>query len=392
MEEREPELPEENRGFRQLIVDVKPRGERKEPIVNTLMPEMPKIIPLNFERRPMDSGRKIRFPDMVDSEEVKENRMPIITEITKIIPIRIEKEESEIPQAPANEISQPKNTETEKFHPGPRPFPIPINAILDMIFRGIRPLMGNRAHSMPIPIDIKIERIEKPMGLMTPPFIKTFEIIKKESSNPFDEAPNNESEKADVENDETQKDSTEAKVEPVEEFDKEEKNSSPVPVEGQDEQEKETEANEPSSFEDQAFLPNGQGRGARVFPIPQALKEVEELFSIFESKLDKNIEGEVPVGSSLTVMDDDKESENPENRQERFMEHPKPILNFFPISAGGVMKPFIPMMPKAQPEARSLKLLPVQNTESHTDEPWSPPVVNIEENRPHSKAAAQPVQ
>lgn len=415
LENREPEFVEENRAFRPLTVDVRPRGQRREPIANTLMPEISKIIPLNFERRPVDNGRKIRFPEIIESEEVRENRMPIITEITKIIPIRLEKEEPELrdsPILPLNPNVPPKNMDIpeiklEKIPP--RPFPIPINAILDMIFKGIRPLMGNRGHPFPIPIDIKIERIEnKPLGFMGPPFLKKFEIIKKEESSLEEKSPNSQleeekNENENEENDDNEKEMVEAKVERVEVFDRENENGQaiPIPADAQDpqvykleEQEKQPEANEQSSFEDQAFLPNGQGRGARVFPIPQLFKEAD-IFSVFDAKPDKNAEPEVeiaeaPVESSINVanVDNERALEGANNRQGRVLNFPNPILNFFPIQGEKIMKPII-MKPEPlnfAPESRLLKLYPVSDAGMKNEE-MKPQVAdaNMEETRPHCK-------
>ncbi|KAK6630700.1 hypothetical protein RUM44_002869 [Polyplax serrata] len=404
--EREPDFVE-NRAFRPLTVDVRPRGQSREP----MLPEISKIIPFNYERRPMDSGRKIRFPDMTDSEEVRENRLPIITQITKIIPIRLEKAESQKPEQQMDETPMnvpQKNEEVPEIKlekMSPRPFPIPINAILDMIFKGIRPLMGNRGHPFPIPIDIKIERIEnKPMGLFDNPF----KMIKMEEENSAEEEEEEsqpqqaEDKNEQEEEDETEKDgAVEAKVERVEVFNEEQENGHPIPIpaDAQDPQvfkleeqnKKSSQGNDQSSFDEQAFLPNGQGRGARVFPIPQIMKEAE-IFSVFDAKVDqaKNAEtAEVPVESSMTVSngENEKVQDGAEQRQGRFMDYPPtPILNFFPISENKAAAKEVKPEPVnfVTPQARSLKLYPVTDSAVKSEEVKPEmPESSVEETRPH---------
>ena len=394
VENREPNFIEENRNFRPITVDVRPRGQRREPMVNTLMPELPKVFPLNFERRPVDNGRKIRFPDMIDSEEVRENHLPIITEITKIIPIKLEKEDFEedtpiIPLAPNSESKNIDTPEIKIEKMPPRPFPIPINAILDMIFKGIRPLM-NRNNPFPIPVDIKIERIEnKPMGLMGPlglPFFKKFEVIRKEPGSPLDDESQNSplEEKNENEDMENEKSMVEAKVERVEMFDRDNEHPIPIPADAQDQQifkveqqEKEPEANEQSPFEEQAFLPNGQGRGTRVFPIPQAMKE-SEIFSVFDAKNEKNGETEEEASSVAPHMEKNKENDDiANNREGRFMDLPSSIFDIFQLPGSKALKPAQKSM-KAFPE--------VPEVDVKTEE-LKPPMAdaNIEENRPHCK-------
>lgn len=390
-----------------------PSAEMKAPLpFNRPEPRIVRMFPLFDEpRRPAmpPNGRRIRFPDSSESEEVEENRIPIITEITKIIPIRIEREESKInpmPLIPLSSKPELKNDVDNKLEKLPeRPFPIPINAILDMIFRGIRPLMGNRPH-VPVPIDIKIERIEnKPFDGL--PIIKKLEILEKEPMGESQDVEDREESseapeqnplelddaKKSQESEDPEKDIVEAKVERVEIFDKEEENTHPIPIpaDAQDAQifklegETQTEAKEPISFENRAFLPNGQGRGARVFPIPQQMREAE-IFSVSDARSNKNMD--IKVESSFAVVDDKNKAQ--EGRQARVMTFSEGGINVFPIPEGRAMNPLaVQTTPQLQSQtftvndARSVQLYPVEASREETEAQPQAEAANAEESRPH---------
>lgn len=385
-------------------------------------PEMIRMIPLNIEnRRPFSAARRIRFPEPKDSEESEENRLPMITEITKIIPIRIENEGPRINRIPIIPLGQQlenrgpqiksiEEVDNKVDKMTNKPLPIPINAILDMIFRGIRPLMAGRGQSFPIPIDIKIERIEdKPLDGVTEKstILEKFHIFEKESQNQGEINRSQESQEnpkpsslmvEDVDKMENNqekdvkgnKDVMEAKVERVEVFDKEADNTHPIPIpaDAQDPQifkieEKnfQPDGKDEESWENPSFLPNGQGRGARVFPIPQQIREAE-IFSVLDARSGKDMSIEIPMESSFSLETPTKPvSQRTEGRQGRVMEFSHPVegeVNLFPLPEGRAMKPLaVQTAAGVQPQtftindARSVRLYPVSavNQEAEDTKP-----------------------
>lgn len=237
-------------------------------------------------------GRRIRFPD---SE-------PEGMSITRIIPIRLEKDSEE----------DNSNGVEEK-----RPLPIPINAIMDMVFKTIRPFAGRQPY--PVPIDIKIERIEnRPMMENSSESEESHE-----EGQEGQEGQDSQEEGEQMNMEEKPEDRGEAKVQQVEIVEKEgdDTHAIPIPADAQDIQVfKQEDKPEEEEWQGRAFLPNGQGRGG-VFPIPQTMPEAQ-IFTVSDARAG------VPVAASFDVA---PKEETPRETRVLNLGQPEGEVNLFPV-------------------------------------------------------------
>lgn len=323
------------------------------------------MIPLQIE-----TGKRIRFPDAKESAEMVENRLPVVAEITKITPVVGPK---------TNSISG-ENPEEAGDGDG-KPFPLPIDAILEAIFKGIGPLATDGASS---PIDVKIERIEAEPArgsLVGKPLVfEKFEIAEKDSKPSGDgESRENPEPSTLMLNEERKEKSSSAEPEAAENGEGTPA-PSPAPTPSPEMETKGNEEN-PGALLDRAFLPDGRGRGARVFPIPRQLAEAE-IFSVSDARADKSDNVQIPVEFSVSVKDPENlPIRAAEERRGRTLNFDRPVegeINVFPFPEGRAMKP-LPVRPSGEikpqiftvDDAKSGRLYPVPRQD--------------EETRPHCK-------
>lgn len=357
-EEEEKPTPVEGRFFRRPTVERRPSF----PFVGRPEPKIIRMIPLHIE-----TGKKIRFPDHKESAEIEENRLPMVAEITKITPVG---------SKPGNGIPVENSQDVGE---GDRPFPLPIDAILEAIFKGIGPLANDGA---PAPIDVKIERIEAEpsQGSLGKPLVfEKFEITEKDSR-PSEEPESRENpEPSTLMLNEEKKDKS--SVEP--EVNNGEGTPAPSNVQTLSvESERKEKGGNSAVLPDRTFLPGGRGRGARVFPIPRQVAEAE-IFSVSDARADKNDNVQIPVEFSVSVKDVEN-NQSPaieERRGGRTLNFDRPVegeINVFPFPEGRAMKP-LPVRPLGEikpqtftiDDAKSVRLYPVPREN--------------EEMRPHCK-------
>lgn len=330
--EDEPDIPA---GLRErLMMMERPRPlplEMREPRVMRVPP-----FPINdneISQSPrFPPGRPFRFPESA----------PKGLTITRVIPIRLEKESEE----------ETGNNIEEK-----RPLPIPLNAILDMVFKGIRPFVGRQP--FPVPVDIKIERIENKPMMENSASEESEEEDDDEEPQTSQETEENRAEKPD--------ESTEAKVQQVEIVEKEGENTHaiPIPADATDAQVfKLEDKSEESQFNGRSYLPNGQGRGG-VFTIPQGVGEAQ-IFTVSDARAG------VPVSASYDVAPN--KEEKPRESRILDMARVEGEVNLFPVPINsGRLYPVEDVPEKSQEP---------QPTEA-TEAPSAESVEQDEGSRPH---------
>lgn len=323
-------------------------------------PKLIRMIPLRVEKvGPVFPANRIRFPE---AEEPVERRMPLVAEITKIVPVGIE---NEAPESNSNSVDD--SEENEGF--GGRPFPIPIDAILEAVLKGVGAAV-NDGESGPVPVDVKIERIEaKPMG--KPTFLEKLEIVEKKP-----------------EEMERKPEPSTLMIEDVE------KDKVAPPMEAEVKQEKQEESKKPEKTEEPteapaaspSFLPDGSGRGAGPFPIPRVVSEAE-IFTVSDAAAaGENRDMEIPVRFSVAVRDPGT-LPTPEGRRGKVMnlERPGPVegeINIFPQAEGRAMKP---QPVRTSEEVRS-RVFNIDDARSVRLYPVSPEKLSEQgEARPHCK-------
>lgn len=262
-------------------------------------------------------GRRFRFPDSSDVQGVS---------ITRIIPIRLEKESSEEENV--------NNNEEERNQ-----FPIPLNAILDTVFKT---LVGHRQ----MPIDIKIERIEN-------------KAVMDNGSESEESQESQESRESQEENDE-EKPEEEAKVQQVEIVEKQGENTQAIPIPA-DAREAQIFKMEDLPEEARAFLPNGMGRGG-VFPIPRSHEA--QIFTVSDARAG------VPVRADYEVSNDKLEEATTDAPA---MGQPEGEVNIFPVNMA---------------QEQSVRLYPVpaeEGTEKPQEDMKMEQGEQAEESHPHCK-------
>lgn len=322
-------------------------------------PKIIRMIPLRVENVGSGfPGKRIRFPE---AEEQTDRRVPLVAEITKIVPVGIEKEISD-----SNSVDD--SEETQGF--GGRPFPIPIDAILEAVLKGVGAAVNAGESSAPLPVDVKIERIEaEPMG--KPAFFEKLEIVPKKPTPSEDSEPSGKPEPSTLMIDEVEKE----KMSPSSENEKSETDSKSI------EAEKATEA-PASPTSDRSFLPDGTGRGAGVFPIPRGASEAE-IFTVSDaSGAGENGDAEIPVGFSVSVADSGAALPNPEGRRGKVMNFDRPVegeINIFPQAEGRAMKP----QPVRTSEEIRSRVFNIDDARSVRLYPVPPEKISEQETRPH---------